>query len=275
MPAVQESNDEPAAPSTTEPTETSSSRSDKKRKHKKEKKKHRKKERREKSEEKIQEFTGNEDYYVDKLPSRGYVHVNTLHKPACPRYKIRVPHLGNFRRWKSAGSKRYYEKTQRRDDVAPDKNKPTDEEFTIQTKAIKGALAEQPRDIEQWFKYVRHQDSFPMSATKMQITERKLDVLKQALLANHGNDQLYCEYVRIIEETYPSYEVSKILDGLIAKGEFAFRSVLATTKTPSKFSSFSRSNKLRFVECSNLRNSRLDGSLQCAGRLKIVFQMYE
>lgn len=219
---------EATIPSTTSETaDTSTSKIDRKRKHKKEKKKHKKKERREKSKEKIIEqlhqFTGNEDYYVDKQPCRGYVNVDTLHKPACPRYKVQLPHLGRFRHWKWTPSKRYFEKVKRRDEAALDKIKPTDELFTMQTKAIKEVLTQHPKDIDQWFKYVNHQNSFPMSATKIQITERKLDVLKQALLANHGNDMLYCEYVRIIEETYPSYEVSKILEGLISKGEWLHR----------------------------------------------------
>lgn len=33
----------------------------------------------------VLEFDGNEDYYVDKTAERGYLRVQTLHKPACPR----------------------------------------------------------------------------------------------------------------------------------------------------------------------------------------------
>lgn len=31
-------------------------------------------------------FTGTEEYYVDKKCERGYISVQTLHRPACPKY---------------------------------------------------------------------------------------------------------------------------------------------------------------------------------------------
>lgn len=35
--------------------------------------------------EPIHQFTGNEDFYVDKKSERGYLRVETLHRPACPK----------------------------------------------------------------------------------------------------------------------------------------------------------------------------------------------
>lgn len=204
-----------------------SDKSHKHKKHKKEKKKKKDKKDEKKAkqeqpmevDEAIYQFTGNEDYYVDKQPARGYHNVDTLHKPACPRYRVHLKRLGTFKSKSGAvPNKRYYEKHKIQRDKYLEKSTMTDEEFTFQTKVIKDKLTQQPRSIEQWLIYVQHQDSFPMSATKAQLCERKIDVLKQALQANPGNEQLYCEYARIIDETYPSYEVSKILDGLITKG---------------------------------------------------------
>lgn len=197
----------------------------KKRKHKKEKskKRHKKEKRKDKREEKAdpepQDFTGNEEYYLDKEPARGYANIQTLYKPACPRYRIRLSHLGAIPRNRMLlfSTKRYYEKN-RVHRQTDDKTTLSDEEFTMRTKAIKEKLSDNPRDIFRWLEYVDHQKTFPMIATKTQLCERKIDVLKQALQANPGNELLYGEYVRIIDETYPSYEVSKILDGLISKG---------------------------------------------------------
>lgn len=76
-----------------EKPKTSSIREHKERKHKKsdrEKSSHKKKKRRHHDEtpppEPIHQFTGNEDFYVDKKPERGYLRVETLHRPACPKY---------------------------------------------------------------------------------------------------------------------------------------------------------------------------------------------
>lgn len=67
--------DEDAQPSTSH-----SSRS-----HKKKHKKDRKSKKEKTKIVQVMEFDGNEDYYVDKTAERGYLRVQTLHKPACPR----------------------------------------------------------------------------------------------------------------------------------------------------------------------------------------------
>lgn len=223
MPEAQEPS--VAEPSTTTTTSRPASPSDdtiKKKKRKKDKSK--KHSRKEKSSRKAEspsthQFDGTEDFYVDKQPSRSYANVDTLHRPACPRYKVRLQHLGDIRRRKATPYKRYFEKDKHNRITSGDKTTLTDEEFTAQTKQFKERIAQSPRDIDIWLEYVQHQHQFPMTSTRAQLCERKLDVLRQGLLANPGNAQLYCEYVRILDETYPSYEVSKILDSLITKGE--------------------------------------------------------
>lgn len=47
-------------------------------------------------------------------------------------------------------------------------------------------------------------------------------ILDKALRENAGNDRLYAVYVDVLERTYPSFEVSKLLDGLLAKGKYRF-----------------------------------------------------
>lgn len=73
--------DEDVQPSTSR----SSSQSHKK-KHKKEhKKKHKSKKDKPKVAVEVMEFDGTEEFYVDKTAERGYLRVQTLYKPACPR----------------------------------------------------------------------------------------------------------------------------------------------------------------------------------------------
>lgn len=71
--------DEDAQPSTSH-TSGHTSRS-----HKKKHKKDRKSKKEKTKIVQVMEFDGNEDYYVDKKAERGYLRVQTLHKPACPR----------------------------------------------------------------------------------------------------------------------------------------------------------------------------------------------
>lgn len=82
--------DEDVQPSTSHSSR--SSRSSHKKKRKKDHKEHKsdgkerksKKEKQEKVAE-VMEFDGTEEYYVDKKAERGYLRVQTLHRPACPR----------------------------------------------------------------------------------------------------------------------------------------------------------------------------------------------
>lgn len=67
-----------------QPSTSHSSRSHKK-KHKKDHKSRKEKEKEKQKIVQVLEFDGNEDYYVDKTAERGYLRVQTLHKPACPR----------------------------------------------------------------------------------------------------------------------------------------------------------------------------------------------
>lgn len=58
-----------------------------------------------------------------------------------------------------------------------------------------------------------------MKSAKLQIVERKLDILDKALRENPSNEQLYKLYVQIVDRAYPSFEVSKILEKLLSKGK--------------------------------------------------------
>lgn len=116
--------------------------------------------------------------------------------------------------------RRYYLKAKRdkiavgdRDDI----DRLTEEDFVNKNRTFNKQLGENPGDITIWLEFVQHQDKTPQKATKLQIAERKIDILDKALRENAGNDRLYELYVDVLERTYPSFEVSKFLDGLLAK----------------------------------------------------------
>lgn len=227
------SSDSNKTPSIIEPSTSSSSKKSKqKRKHKDENKFSLKKKKKQKQELKdskqsapIDVFTGNEEYYVDKLPVRGYLKIQTLHRPACPKYKIYLRSLGSIQRsYNSKKFKRYYIKNKKDKIQCNDRDDPTmiidrmDEiEFVNKNKLFNRKLGENPSDVTLWLDFVQHQDFTYMKSTKIQIVERKIDILEKALRENSSNEQLYRLYVDIIDQTYPSFEVSKILDRMLAK----------------------------------------------------------
>ena len=118
--------------------------------------------------------------------------------------------------------KRYYVKNKKSKieygDWFEEAKRLTEDEFFNKNKSYNKRLGENPGDIELWLEFVKHQDLTNMKSTKLQITERKMDILDKALKENPSNDELYKLYIDIIDATYPSFEVSKILDKLLAKG---------------------------------------------------------
>lgn len=80
-------------------------------------------------------------------------------------------------------------------------------------------LMSNQNDIDLWLELVRFQEHFYMKMTKIQLAERKMEILNKALRDNPKNDRIYREYVDILEKTYPSFEVSKFLENLIQKGK--------------------------------------------------------
>lgn len=95
-----------------------------------------------------------------------------------------------------------------------------DVEFSDKSKYYNKKLGENPGDINLWMEFINLQDFQPMKIiNKTQLTERKMNILDKALKENPSNEQLYKLYVDIINNTYPSFDVSKILEKLLLKGK--------------------------------------------------------
>lgn len=127
-------------------------------------------------------------------------------------------------------------------------------------------LMSNQNDIDLWLELVRFQEHFYMKMTKIQLAERKMEILNKALRDNPKNDRIYREYVDILEKTYPSFEVSKFLENLIQKGKRQTYSSLGF-QINSKISNkcvLCRSCKLCAMECTNLCHARLNGTLHSA-----------
>lgn len=184
------------------------------------------------------EFTGKEEYYVDKKSNNSYISMGTLKKEEHSRYRCHTKLLGT-RKWSFFHSKdkserkRYFDtKTKNSKVISFDSTtveerlankviRLDEEEFTEKTKGFNRSILNNNKDIPMWLDYVRLQDNFYMKMTKIQLAERKMDILNRALRENPSNDALYREYIDVLEQTYPSFEVSKFLDILLQKGEVA------------------------------------------------------
>lgn len=191
------------------------------------------------------EFTGQENYYVDKT--------GRMDKCDVARYHVKMRLLGTLtqKQWqmmyksKKEKSKRYFvwsaannngdeagvgakASTSNKENNNSGANttttttkiyRMTEDEFIAKSKAFNKRLANDSDDIDVWLEHVRFQEHFYMKMTKLQLAERKMEILNRALHENPSNERLYREYIGVLEWAYPSFEVSKFLDILIKKGK--------------------------------------------------------
>lgn len=169
------------------------------------------------------EFTGTENYYVDKKPGKRS-QIKREHNAL--NYKVdawlgaRIRHKPNY--LLRSKPQRYYQMTidkQSNGGVGNEKaRKLTEDEFTAQTKEFnKNLLSHHCQNVDMWLEFIELQEKFHMRLSKVQLAERKFEILNKALRSNTGDDRLYDKYIDILEKTFPSFEVSQYLDGLIEK----------------------------------------------------------
>ncbi|XP_053948205.1 nuclear exosome regulator NRDE2 [Anastrepha ludens] len=176
------------------------------------------------------EFNGNEEYYVDKSKAQQFLSVRTLHKPACPRYRHTFCFsVGGGRRYglnsERKDNRRYFQmklkksSNQACDNVIPllDEN-----EYTARLGQLNRKTFETTCDLQVWLDLLLLQDQNPYKWSRLLLAERKLDIINRALARFPRNEQLYRLFIDIINVTYPSFEVTKMLDRLLNKDPYNY-----------------------------------------------------
>ncbi|XP_005190091.2 nuclear exosome regulator NRDE2 [Musca domestica] len=171
--------------------------------------------------EPLLDFTGKEEFYVDKNKAKQYNSIKTLHKPACPRYRVNHYTLG--RAYGPVGkvkSKRYYHCTKYLDNVEKNDNDNyplTENEYTSKMSDLNRKTMENCREIQNWLDLIALQDRNPYKWSRLRIAEKKIDYIEKALNFHPFHKDLYSVYIETITQCYTSHDVSKMLDSLLAK----------------------------------------------------------
>ncbi|XP_004527132.1 protein NRDE2 homolog [Ceratitis capitata] len=179
------------------------------------------------------EFNGEEEYYIDKNKAKIFLSIRTLHKPACPRYRRSFGHAMGTLRWNellSAGTtlklrKRYFQNklTTSRNPICNGILPALDEnEYTSRLGQLNRKTLEPTCDLQVWLDLISLQEQNPYKWTRLLLAERKLDIINRALLSFPRNEQLYRIYIDIINVTYPSFEVTKMIDRLLIKDPHSY-----------------------------------------------------
>ncbi|XP_036341492.1 LOW QUALITY PROTEIN: nuclear exosome regulator NRDE2-like [Rhagoletis pomonella] len=177
----------------------------------------------------VLEFSGNEEYYIDKSKTKQFLSIRTLHKPACPRYRHSFGHILGARFWHHSNankksSKRYFlAKVKASSDQNYSSVLPLDEnEYNARMGQLNRKTLEASCDVQVWLDLLSLQDQNPYKWSRLLLAERKLDIINRALARFPCNEQLYEQYIDIINVTYPSFEVTKMLDRLLQKDLYSY-----------------------------------------------------
>lgn len=176
------------------------------------------------------DFQGDEEYYVDKKPSLHYKTVESLHKPACPRFRKHFRRPLGRSDWNQQMSKRkikrYYRYSERQlhqnSAEATERAALCENEYTEKVGQLNRKTMESPLELQPWLDLIELQQQNPYKWTKLLLAERQLDIIQKALIYHSKNDKLYQRYIDIINATHPSFEVSKLIDRLLSKDPYSY-----------------------------------------------------
>ncbi|XP_037938613.1 uncharacterized protein LOC119671864 [Teleopsis dalmanni] len=149
----------------------------------------------------VYEFTGAENYYIDKTPSIVNIKKHTISK-----------------KFKQKNSKklRYFQNKLLSAKIVPNLQL-NEDEYTTRLAELNRATITAPGEIQHWLELIELQDRNPYKMTRLAIAEKRVDIIKRALVYLPRNNILYSAFVNAISDSFPSYEVSARLDSLIAK----------------------------------------------------------
>uniref|UniRef100_A0A1A9UGE2 Protein NRDE2 homolog n=1 Tax=Glossina austeni TaxID=7395 RepID=A0A1A9UGE2_GLOAU len=169
------------------------------------------------------EFAGNEEFYVDKAKAKQYNTVKTLYKPARPRYKVYYPKpMGTTRTSANKNkSKRYFQCKELKDEIGTPQVHPLDEnEYTARMGILNRKTIESCRELQPWLDLIELQDRNPYKWSRLRVSEKQLEYIQKALHYHPRNEKLYCKYIDIVRATYPSHDVTKMLENLLNKDPY-------------------------------------------------------
>ncbi|XP_058462509.1 nuclear exosome regulator NRDE2 [Malaya genurostris] len=155
------------------------------------------------------------EYYTDLEGLRIYLTVDTLHRPACPKYR-----LGPYRFTNKPDSierrvHRYFRYLKKA------KNFNVGNEISMQEARDKEIELEKSARLEnsagKWIEYIRHKQTNPVHFDSYQNHKAELAIVEKALRQHPDNRKLLSLYLEGIVKVYPTDEVLLMIEKLIAK----------------------------------------------------------
>ncbi|XP_046689261.1 nuclear exosome regulator NRDE2 isoform X2 [Homalodisca vitripennis] len=193
----------------------------------------------------------NDPFYEDKKQERGNFLVDTLHRPAVPKYDKHSRYFKRYRYMKEKFKKerkvrRYFILVSRKDDNKSidynDDAGAKEEDLTRTTEDFNRKLANNPTDVDVWLQYIQFQDTVfdfekiyrrnPMGGERV-TSERKLAIVERAIQKNPASELLLEERLELCERLWPVDRLAEECVRALAQepGNFAWwRSLIRTTR---------------------------------------------
>ncbi|XP_058832540.1 nuclear exosome regulator NRDE2 [Topomyia yanbarensis] len=204
------------------PEPSNSSKRQDNRKHKKKKRKHHKKRKQASSSEddntskdpepiRISEL----DYYTDLEGLRIYLTVETLHRPACPRYR-----LGPYRFKMNSGfnvdrAQRFYRYFKKAKKLKVDDEKSSQDTRNVEFELEKAARLDD--SVEKWIEYIRYKEDNPVHFDSYQNHKAELAIIEKAMRHHPDDGRLLSLYLEGIVKVFPTDQVLVMIEKMIAK----------------------------------------------------------
>uniref|UniRef100_A0A1B6MGW1 Protein NRDE2 homolog n=1 Tax=Graphocephala atropunctata TaxID=36148 RepID=A0A1B6MGW1_9HEMI len=163
-----------------------------------------------------------DQFYEDKKQERGNFLVDTLHRPAIPRYDKYSLYFQRYRYMKAKYKKerkvrRYFIHVSNKEDTRSreydDDGGAKEVELTRATEDYNKRLADNPADVDVWLQYVQFQDTVydferiyrknPMGGERV-TSERKLAIVERAIKSNPVSERLLAERLELCERLWPA-----------------------------------------------------------------------
>ncbi|XP_062561746.1 nuclear exosome regulator NRDE2 [Armigeres subalbatus] len=151
------------------------------------------------------------EYYTDVDALKIYLTVETLHRPACPKYKLgpyRFPQTGRGALKKRNNAQRYFRYFRKWKEVSSE-NKVGGQAIDKEMQLEKAARSDS--SVDKWIEYYQYKKEHPMHFDSYQNHKAELAIVERAM-QRHPDDELLMElYLEGIVKVYPTDEVLELI----------------------------------------------------------------
>ncbi|XP_045469039.1 nuclear exosome regulator NRDE2 [Harmonia axyridis] len=244
------------------------------------------------------DITENDIFFIDKKPTKEFLNVKTISRPAVAKYKIHYYLIKKH--MKKRKLKRFYhqlssEDIKKSEDIEKNFNNVNfdslqhEMELTQKTAIYNRTVHEDPKNVEMWLEFIDYQDiifKFEKNYKKGSIAkglranaERKLNIIEKALSHNPNSEKLHRKRLQIMVSVYPADELQKQLGDLLSKDQgniILWQGYIEATQCSMSHCNTSAVLKLYTSCLSTLHKIRRNSSSDCAlleeNILRILYQ---